>query len=116
MLLINLKTVLLHCNLSIYLHVAIARLSLQSGCGYVLPCVLKWHSISLDEGRLPQPFDGEDVVAIAFFETRCNAPRTDLIVWLPGREDVTKISGCISFLTNRSCDLEKAFDLNMAMK
>lgn len=93
----------------------IGRLSLQSGCGYVLPCMLKWiPDISNDPSVLP--YKEQDVVGIAFFQTRCSFPRTDIIVWLPSRSDVTRIPACSSFLRNRYCDTSVYFDLNKAME
>ncbi len=90
--------------------------------GYAFPSWL----IYFGEGQEGMIFNGQDVIGLAFFQTRCVSGRTDLIAFDPETSSIHRIAttakspsqvGCRKFLENRYCDFgRKLPDMSMLMK
>lgn len=87
--------------------------------GYVAPCALIYHSAP--EAPEINQYDGNMVVLLSVWKTRCSNPRLDIILWLPWEADghrIVLVKGpeCGNFLKGRYCEPSETFDLKTALR
>lgn len=83
--------------------------------GYVCPSVMEYVG---DHSEKSPQFAGQDVIALAFWETRCVSKRHDLIIYDPVQAKVHRIcmddngdmKGCNGFLRSRVCNLNRPIE------
>jgi hypothetical protein len=89
----------------------------NSGAQAVLaPFKLKFRG-SAEEKNLINQYDGKDVILLNIWQTRCDKPRTDLVLYLDWLTDdhrfvYVKGTAVNQFLKNRSCDPLDEYDVD----
>lgn len=88
--------------------------------GFLAPFVLKFIGAPNQKENTSQ-YQGQDVVLLNIWKTRCDAPRVDILLWLPFRQDANSIvqlkgPNVNKFLRFRYCDPQQEFDVRLALR
>ena len=81
------------------------------------PFKLEFIGTEEEKKNFANQFGGEDVVLLNIWQTRCDKPRTDLVIYLDWLEEdhrfvSIKGSAVNQFLNNRYCDPFDKYDVN----
>lgn len=87
---------------------------------FIAPFVLRYFDCKArDNAKVVDQYERKDVVLMAVWNTRCTAPREDIIIWLPWRaptDSIVQLKGseASAFLRNRYSAIDVPYDFNEA--